>query len=98
MLISLQNTHEIKSNRESGLGQYDVMLIPHDAQKLGIVIEFKTVSKRKNETLEIACQNALEQIEEKKYEQELRDRGINDILKLAIAFEGKEVLLKTPTT
>ena len=94
MLVSLGETHQIKSNRESGYGRYDVMVIPRDKNKLGIIIEFKKVDKTRNETLEIAAKNALKQIEEKKYEQELLSIGIKDILKLAIIFEGKKVLIK----
>lgn len=45
LLINLKGTHEIKSNRESGYGRYDVLIIPHDKNKLGIIIEFKTVEQ-----------------------------------------------------
>ena len=95
MLVSLSQTHQIISNRESGIGRYDVMVIPHDISKLGIIIEFKTVDETEQETLESAADNALAQIEEKQYEHELTARGITNIFKLGIAFEGKEVLIKT---
>ncbi len=94
MLVSLQSTHQIKSNRESGFGRYDVMIIPNDKKECGIIIEFKKVSKFKKETLETAANNALKQIEEKQYEQELLDLGIKKIIKLAIVFEGKKSLVK----
>ena len=55
----------MKSNRESGYGRYDVMVIPKDKTKLGIIIEFKKVDKEENEDLEKACQLALQQIEKK---------------------------------
>jgi hypothetical protein len=94
LLIWITNTHEIKSNRESGYGRYDIMIIPHDPQaggtyKTGYVIEFKTVDTEDNETVETAAETALAQIEEKKYESELIDRGIENIKKLAIVFSGK---------
>ncbi len=92
MLVSLNSTHEIKSNRESGLGRYDVMVIPRDTGKLGVIIEFKTAKEK--ETLEIAMTVALQQIEDKQYEQELLSRGIKKIKKLGIVFKGKEVLIK----
>jgi hemerythrin superfamily protein len=92
MLTWITNTHDIKSNRESGYGRYDIMVIPHDAALTGYIIEFKKT--RKNETVESAIKSALQQIEEKKYETELKERGINKIKKLAIVFSGKEVSVK----
>ncbi len=94
MLVTLQGTHHIKSNRESGFGRYDVMIIPKDKNQYGIIIEFKKVSHFRKETLETAVQNALKQIEEKQYEQELLDLGIKKIIKLAIVFDGKKTLIK----
>jgi len=94
LLVSLSKTHAVKSNRSSGFGRYDVMLIPLSLTTRGIVIEFKKVSHRKNETLEIAVQKALEQIEEKKYVTELQQMGINTITKIGIAFDGKKTLVK----
>ncbi|MCB1191516.1 MAG: AAA family ATPase [Leptospiraceae bacterium] len=95
LLIHIKGTHLVKSNRESGFGRYDIMLIPHKKSEIGIIIEFKKVDKEDNETLEMACDSALWQIKEKEYESELRDMGINNILKYAIAFEGKKVLVKS---
>jgi hypothetical protein len=94
MLVSLSREYALRSNRESGLGRYDVMLIPNDKSKLGIIIEFKKRSKYQKETLEQAVDAALKQIEDKKYAQELNGLGIQKILKLGIAFDGKSVLIK----
>jgi hypothetical protein len=94
LLIWISNTHEIKSNRESGYGRYDITIIPHDPNRTGYVIEFKTVDKEDNETLDSATAAALAQIEEKKYETELIEKGIENIKKLAIVFSGKEVYVK----
>jgi len=94
LLVSLSQSHAVKSNRHSGFGRYDVMLIPLDLKKRGIVIEFKKVDHKKTETLEIAVQKAIDQIEEKKYETELRQMGIHDITKIGIAFDGKKTLVK----
>jgi hypothetical protein len=58
------------------------------------VIEFKTVDKEDNETVDTALAAALAQIQEKKYETELEERGITRIKKLAIAFSGKHVYVK----
>ncbi len=94
LLVWISGTHEIKSNRESGYGRYDIMIIPRDTAQLGYVIEFKTVDALDNETVEAALASALAQIEELKYETELVDRGIKRIKKLAIAFMGKQVFVK----
>jgi hypothetical protein len=94
LLTWISNTHEIKSNRESGYGRYDIMIIPHDLTQTGYVIEFKTVDKEDNETVDTAAAAALAQIEEKKYQTELIERGIENIKKLAVVFSGKEVYVK----
>ena len=95
MLVELRERYAVKSNRESGFGRYDIMLVPHDTKDRAFIIEFKVVNKNKKETLEIALTNALAQIEEKKYEQELLDLGATDdnIIKYGFAFEGKKVLI-----
>lgn len=98
LLIWISNTHEIKSNRESGYGRYDIMILPlTDIRQTGYVIEFKTVDKEDNETVDTAVEAALAQIEEKKYETELIERGIRNIKKLAVVFSGKDVHVKEST-
>lgn len=94
MLISLSDTHEVLSNRESGYGRYDVMIIPKDALMLGIVIEFKKLDPDDDETLEETADEALKQIFDKKYVTELESRGITNIKEIAIVFKGKEVYIK----
>ena len=90
MLASLSKTHEVRSNRESGYGRYDVMLIPKDRSKFGIIIEFKSIDEG---TLETAAKNALKQLDEQGYEMELQALGITKILKVGVAFKGKESLV-----
>ena len=97
LLVELRDSYEVKSNRESGLGRYDVMLRPKDKNNNAIIIEFK--SKRRSEkdkSLEELADKALKQIEDKKYEQELVSAGYPEdkIKKLAFVFEGKELLIK----
>jgi hypothetical protein len=84
--------YQVKTNRESGYGRYDIMIIPAEKNKLGFIIEFKKT--RKKETLESAVKSALEQIDNRKYETELLHRGIKNYKKLAIVFKGKEVSVK----
>ncbi len=94
LLVMLSDTYEIKSNRESGLGRYDIMLIPKKEHQAGVVIEFKVA--RSGESLENAAQKALDQIIEKKYVQELQNRfAVSSIFLYGIAFEGKNVLIKS---
>jgi hypothetical protein len=95
MLIGLGDRYEVKSNRESGFGRYDVMVIPKDPKELGIIMEFKKVDRFEKSTLEEAVVSALSQIETKHYAQELKDRGIHRILYLGFAFRGKDVLIRS---
>ncbi|MCX6583193.1 MAG: AAA family ATPase [Candidatus Aminicenantes bacterium] len=92
LLLWLDPAYQVKSNRESGYGRYDIMIIPGDVSKLGYVIEFKKV--RKNETVESAVESALKQMNDLKYETELVEQGIKNIKKLAIVFNGKEVTIR----
>ncbi|MBD7913608.1 AAA family ATPase [Clostridium sp. Sa3CUN1] len=91
MLVSLNRTHYVLSNRESGYGRYDVMVIPKDINKPGIIIEFKRARKTNKKSIEELIEEARKQIEDKKYETELLNRGITNIKKLVIVFKGKEV-------
>jgi len=93
LLVLLTDTHHVRSNRESGYGRYDIMLIPHDKNKLGIIIELKKVLSYNKETLETAAQQALEQINTKHYNLELKALGIKQIKALGIAFQGKQILV-----
>ncbi|MCP4152912.1 MAG: AAA family ATPase, partial [bacterium] len=93
LLLWITPEYQVKSNRESGYGRYDIMIIPRaKSGKCGFVIEFKKT--RKKETMETAAKSALAQIEEKKYESELIEKGIKNIKKLAIVFKGKQVTIK----
>lgn len=94
MLIGLGDDYQVESNRESGYGRYDVMVIPKDKSKLGIVMEFKKVSQKRNEDLEIAVEAALKQIQDRNYKQELLNRSIDSVLEIGIAFQGKELLVR----
>ena len=93
LIADQEERYLIRSNRESGYGRYDVMLEPIGKGLPGIILEFKVYSSRKGETgLEDTAQSALDQIEQKRYETELLDRGIPEtmIRKYGIAFKGKE--------
>lgn len=81
-------SYEIKSNRESGLGRFDIMLIPKDNLKLGIIIELKSASEKEN-LLKIA-EKAIKQIDKQKYTAEFSQCGIKKIIKIGIGFLGKK--------
>ena len=90
LLASLRTTHEIKSNRESGYGRYDVLLIPKKAPK-ALLLEFKHV--RQEEELEGTAQLALEQIQSQAYRTELLAYPhVSEVVEVGIAFSGKSVL------
>ncbi len=93
LLLHLSDTHSVRSNRESGFGRYDIMLIPKNTSYHGVIIEFKKVSLYKEETLQSAAEAALKQIEEKQYEAELKALGVSVIHKYAVVFEGKETFV-----
>ena len=97
LLVELRDIYEIKSNRESGYGRYDVMLVPKgdDRKYNAIIMEFKVYDSYDESTLEDTAQSALRQIEEKNYDAELIARGIEKerIRHYGFAFEGKKVLI-----
>ena len=94
LLVELRDQYEVRSNRESGYGRYDVMLIPRQKNQLAFVLEFKVYDAQEELKLEDTVQSALVQIEEKHYDTELIERGISKskIRHYGFAFEGKKVL------
>ena len=96
LIVDLQNRYVITSNRESGFGRYDVMLEPRNPQMDdAIILEFKVYDPDGEETLKDTVQEALEQIERKKYAAQLVSRGIpkEHIRSYGFAFQGKHVLI-----
>ena len=89
----LSINYQVYSNRESGLGRFDIMLLPRKKELPGFIFEFK-YTKEENADLEMLAAEALEQIEDKKYETELREAGVQDIVKMGIAFRGKEAVVR----
>ena len=98
LIAERAGTYKIRSNRESGFGRYDIMMIPMNPMEYpAIIIEFKVCSRMKTESLEEAVQSALKQIQEKNYDAELLAQGIptDRIRHYGFAFEGKKVLIET---
>ncbi|MCX4239667.1 AAA family ATPase [Paraliomyxa miuraensis] len=89
LLVGLQPDHEVRSNRESGYGRYDVMVLPRSPGRPGVVLELKTIDVEHGETPSAALDDALHQIRERDYSTELRERGASPIIELAAVFDGK---------
>ena len=85
----LMGKYEIISNDESGYGRYDLAMIPIKSNEKAYLMEFKISKTKKG--MEERAQKALKQIDEKKYDTKLKARGIKNILKIGVAFYGKEV-------
>ncbi len=103
LMVELKGSYEIVSNRESGFGRYDIMLIPKEQGLVPwekghldpMVIEFKVRKPKKEASLEETVAAALQQIEDKKYDTVLLERGFEKrrIRHYGFAFEGKQVLI-----
>ena len=97
LIAEQTDIYEIRSNRESGFGRYDVMMIPkkRDNRYPAVIMEFKVRNAIKEVNLEASVQAARKQIEEKNYDAELLARGFKkeEILHYGFAFEGKKILI-----
>lgn len=89
----LGNRYKIRSNRESGLGRFDIQLMPLTKGMPGFIFEFKH-TKDEHTDLSALADSALQQIEAKKYDTELRDNGVNSIIRIGIAFRGKSAVVR----
>ena len=96
LLVDTQDRYDLKSNRESGFGRYDVVLEPKDRTRdVAVILEFKVLSPRKEKGLEETAQAALQQIKDRRYREELQQHGMKAecIREYGFAFEGKKVLI-----
>lgn len=89
----LGNRYKIRSNRESGLGRFDIQLMPLTKGMPRFIFEFKH-TKDEHTDLSALADSALQQIETKKYDTELRDNGVNSIISIGIAFRGKSAVVR----
>lgn len=91
----MNNRYYITSNRESGEGRYDIQLEPKDVATPGVLIELKADKDCDDEKLKELSQTALRQIEDRKYDTDMRMRGVKTIFKFGVAFSGKKVEVTT---
>ena len=95
LIALMDNQYKIKSNRESGDGRYDICLNPREHRDPGIIMELKWRKHLGEEDLAVLAEEALGQIDDNRYDVELKEDGVQDILKLGIAFSGKKVSVRT---
>ena len=93
LMIHLEGKYYINSNRESGLGRYDIEIEPLNKNMRGFILEFKVTDSEEN--LEKKADEALEQIKDKKYYVSLQDKGIKEIIFVGMAFHKKFVKIKS---
>ncbi|HNC98257.1 MAG TPA: PD-(D/E)XK nuclease domain-containing protein, partial [Myxococcota bacterium] len=92
LLVTLEKTHAVCSNREVGQGRADVLLIPKSPGQPGVVLEFKAQTGKGSLAAHAAA--ALRQISAKGYTAELEAAGAAPIQKMGISFAGKEIVVK----
>lgn len=89
------NAYSVSFNRDSGDGRYDLQLEPKKTDRPGIILELKSEKKCSPERLKELAQTALNQINENKYDTEMKRRGITTVIKYGVAFSGKNVEIYT---
>ena len=94
MLVGLKDSYYVNSNRESGYGRYDIMLEPKDKNGNSFIMEFKVYREEKEKDINDTIESAKKQIEERKYEEILQEKGFKNITKMVFAFKGKEVKMQ----
>jgi hypothetical protein len=95
LFVNLGSQYQVRSNRESGYGRYDAMLIPKDSCQTGFVFEFKKVNLEDNESSETAMKSALKQIKDRNYALELRQAGVKKILGIGVVVHKKKVWVES---
>ncbi|MGL5377613.1 MAG: AAA family ATPase, partial [Cetobacterium sp.] len=92
LLLTLGDKYIITSNRESGYGRYDIALEPKDKNNFGLIFEFKIGDKK---SIHEKAKEALAQINEKKYDISMKNNGVSKVIKIGMAFSGKDVAIES---
>jgi hypothetical protein len=95
LLTHLTDRYQIRSNRESGYGRYDVLMIPHQKTEPGFIFEFKKVNKSEEKNETEAMKSALKQIKDQQYTIELREQGVKIIWGIGVVVKGKKVWVES---
>jgi len=95
LLTHLSDRYIVRSNRESGYGRYDVLMIPRQLDDSGFVFEFKKIDRPDENTVKDAMQSALQQIEVKQYAVELQTQGVKRIWGIGVVVDGKQVWVES---
>lgn len=90
--LTLGDRYIITSNRESGYGRYDIALEPKDKTNFGMIFEFKIATE---DTMETKAKEALNQINEKRYDVSMRTNGVSKVIKVGMAFSKKDVAIES---
>ena len=93
LLLHLEKTHRVRSNRESGFGRADVLVMPRQAGP-GVVLELKTIDHLRGETAEMALDRAATQVTDRRYATEVLAAGATEVYQYAVAFDGKRCWVK----
>ena len=95
LIVDMKDKYDIRSNHQSGLGRYDICMFSKDSNEKDVVIEFNVINNKKEKCLEETCINALRQIKEKYYINDLLKREVapSNIYVYGFAFQGKEVVI-----
>ncbi len=94
LMALMDNQYRIRSNRESGDGRYDISLFPKENKYPGMIMELKWDKNLSEKELNSLSEEALNQINEKEYDTEMKAGGTTDIIKFGIAFSGKKVKIR----
>ena len=91
LCVLMEERYYIRSNREAGEGRFDIQLLPRTAQYPGILIEIKAAAKKEHPDLKALAKSAIKQINDQRYDTEMKAQGITTIIKYGAAFSGKDV-------
>lgn len=95
LLVQLEGRHEVRSNREAGLGRADVLVRPKQAGQPGVVLELKVPRARRGETPEQALLAGAKQVRDRRYAADLIAAGASPVHELVVVFDGKRVWART---
>ncbi|RZI45228.1 hypothetical protein EDM53_05660, partial [Rickettsiales endosymbiont of Peranema trichophorum] len=91
LVVGLRGEYYIRSNQESGLGRFDVVMLPKQSGRAGILLEFKATNDSKK--LKAKAQEGLKQVKDKQYLELFKQNGVNEVLVIGLAFCGKQLCL-----